>query len=268
MSRRPPLVPLTVLCLAAASLLLAACGGSSPTNSASAEASREQKAETKFADFAKCLREHGVNAEAISHPGGGHGLKVSPGQAGGGPAAMEAAEKACARYRPAPKQVNLSPQQKVEQEEAVQKFAKCMREHGIKVEASAQGGGVQIKIHAHPGAEGGPNPESPAFQSAQQACQKLLPFKGGARARAVRRARTAQAARAGKPAGSPSAPVAESWNLRASRSRASRRPRPGCRAAPPPPKPTRRAPPPTPAGGGGWPPAGRCCSPPRPSRSS
>ena len=91
---------------------------------------------------------------------------------------MEAAEKACARYRPEPQKVNLSPQQKVEQEEAVQKFAKCMREHGIKLEASAQGGGVQIRIHAHPGAEGGPNPESPAFQSAQQACQNLLPLQG------------------------------------------------------------------------------------------
>lgn len=160
----------------AVTVILAACGGSTPaSNAADKEQSQEQKAETKFAEFAKCMREHGVHAEAISHPGGGHGLKVSPGQAGGGPAAMEAAEKACVRYRPEPKTVNLSPQQKVEHEEAVQKFAKCMREHGIKVEASAQGGGIQIRIHSHPGAEGAPNPESPAFQSAQKDCQGLLP---------------------------------------------------------------------------------------------
>jgi hypothetical protein len=182
-SRRRPLVPLTVLCIAAASLLLAACGGSSPTNAASTERSEEQKAETKFADFAKCLREHGVNAEAISHPGGGHGLKVSPGTAGGGagggPRTMEAAEKACARYRPEPQKVNLSPQQKVEQEEAVQKFAKCMRAHGIKVEASTRGGGVQIGIHVRAGQAGAPNPESPAFQEAQSKCQGLLPKPPG-----------------------------------------------------------------------------------------
>jgi hypothetical protein len=61
----------------------------------------------------------------------------------------------------------------------VQKFAKCMREHGIKVEASTQGGGVSIRIHAHPGSEGAANPESPAFQAAQHSCQKLLPSKGG-----------------------------------------------------------------------------------------
>jgi hypothetical protein len=175
--RRSPLPVLVVLGAIAASLVLAACGGSSsPSNAAATERSQEQKAEVKFADFAKCLREHGVNAEAGS-PGGGRGLRVSPGS--GGPQQFEAAQRACARYRPEPKKVNLSPQQKVEQEEAVQKFAKCMREHGIKVEASTAGGGVQIRIHAHPGAEGGPNPESPAFQSAQQACQKLLPFKGG-----------------------------------------------------------------------------------------
>jgi hypothetical protein len=163
-----------------ASSLLAACGGSrspSASNAASKEQSGEQNAETRFADFARCLREHGINAEAKTMPGGGHGLKVSPGPGDGGPAVMEAAEKACSRFRPPERHVNLSPQQKVEQEEAVQKFAKCMREHGIKVQASASGGRISIGVGAKPGS-GGPNPESPAFQQAQTACQKLLPTKG------------------------------------------------------------------------------------------
>jgi hypothetical protein len=167
----------------AASLILAACGGSSsPSNAAAGEQSKEQAAEAKFADFARCLREHGVHAEAISHPGGGHGLKIGPGpgsgEAGGGPQQMEAAEKACARYRPEPQKANLSPQEKVAREEAVQKFAKCMREHGIKLETSTQGGGVQIRIHAHAGAEAAPIPESPAFQTAQKDCSGLLPGGG------------------------------------------------------------------------------------------
>jgi len=169
-------IPLSALGVIAVSLILAACGGSSPSNAASNEQSKEQKAEAKFADFAKCLREHGINAESVSHPGGAHGLKVSGGS--GGPQQFEAAEKACARYRPAPQKANLSPQQKVEQEESVRKFAKCMREHGVKVEASTRGGGIQIRIHAHPGAEGAPNPESPAFQTAQKDCSGLLPGGG------------------------------------------------------------------------------------------
>jgi hypothetical protein len=173
--RRSSLSPLAVLGAVAVSVILAACGGSSPASSAAGN--EQSKEETKFADFAKCLREHGVHAETLTHPGGGHGLKVSPGS--GGRQQFEAAQNACQRYQPKPQTVNLSPQERVEHEEAVQKFAKCMREHGIKVEASAQGGGVSIHIHAHPGAEGAPNPESPAFQSAQQACQKFLPFKGG-----------------------------------------------------------------------------------------
>lgn len=169
-------IQLAALGVIAASLILTACGGSSPSNAAANEQSREQQAETKFADFARCLREHGVNAEAVSHSGGGHGLKVSPGS--GGPQQFEAAEKACARYRPAPQKANLSPQQKVEQEESVRKFAKCMREHGIKVETSTKGGGVQIAIHARVGEAGAPNPESPSFQTAQKNCSKLLPGGG------------------------------------------------------------------------------------------
>jgi hypothetical protein len=53
-----------------------------------------------------------------------------------------------------------------------------MREHGINVHAETSGGLFRIGVHAGPGS-GGPNPESPAFQAAQKACQGLLPFKGG-----------------------------------------------------------------------------------------
>ncbi len=157
--------------------LLAACGGSgspSATDAAAREQATEQQAEAKFQDFARCLREHGVDAEAISHPGGGHGLKVGPGSSGA--SGMEAAERACVRYRPEEQRGNPSPQQKVELEEQVQKFAKCMRQHGIRVEASASGT-IRIAIHGRPGS-GAPNPASPTFEQAQSACQKLLPGGG------------------------------------------------------------------------------------------
>jgi hypothetical protein len=162
----------------AAALTLAACGGSSPSSTSSA--AKEQQAEVKFADFAKCLREHGIEAETAAGPGGeGHGLKI---KGTGAPAKMEAAQKACKKYQPEPQKLNLSPQEKVERAEAVEKFAKCMREHGIKVEASTSGGAIRIGIHAHPGEAGAPNPESPAFQKAQSSCQGLLPGpKGGLR---------------------------------------------------------------------------------------
>jgi hypothetical protein len=162
--------------IVAAALL--ACGGSkSPANAAASEQSRERGAEAKLADFARCMREHGIDASTAPGPGGqGVGLKVS-GKSGAGPQTMEAAQRACKRYQPEPKKINFSPQEKVAREEAVLKFAKCMREHGIEVHASTAGGGLQIRIHPSAGSAG-PNPESPAFQGAQKSCQGLLPFKG------------------------------------------------------------------------------------------
>ena len=172
MPDRPPLAGLAVLCVAAASLLLAACGGSSP--SATSSAAREQQAEVKNADFAKCLREHGIQATASTGPGGeGQAIRV---RGAGGPAKMQAAQAACKKYQPEPQKLNLSPQEKVERAEAVEKFARCMRTHGIEVHASSSEGRISIQIHAKPGS--GPNPQSPAFQKAQQSCQGLLPFKG------------------------------------------------------------------------------------------
>ncbi len=176
MSLRSPLAPLAVMSVAAASALLAACGGSSPSSTSSAV--KEQQAEVKLADFAKCLREHGIEATAATGPGGeGHGLQI---KGSGGPAKMEAAQQACKKYQPEPQKLNLSPQEKVERAEAVEKFAKCMREHGIETHASSSEGHISIQIHGKPGG-GGPNPESPAFQKAQSSCQGLLPFKGKGR---------------------------------------------------------------------------------------
>ncbi len=179
MSNRPPLVLLAVWCVTA-SLLLAACGSSSP--SAASAAAREQQAEVKFADFARCLREHGINAEAATMPGGGHGLKINGPTGAGpsstkGPALMDAAQRACKKFQPEQQKENLSPQEKVERAEQVEKFAKCMREHGIGLHASSAEGRITIQIHAGPGSSG-PNPSSPAFQRAQKSCQGLLPFKG------------------------------------------------------------------------------------------
>jgi hypothetical protein len=161
--------------LAALALLLAgllvACGGSSPHQSLSAREQTEAKQEI---DFARCLREHGFDAEVASS-----GLKISPGNAHGGPEAQEAAQTACARrYDPEVQLVNRAPQQRVEREEAVQRFARCMREHGINVEASAYRGAPTVHVHSHPGS-GEPNPESPSFQQTQATCQKLLPKGAG-----------------------------------------------------------------------------------------
>ena len=173
------------LCVAAASLLLAACGGSSPSSTSSA--AKEQQAEVRFADFAKCLREHGIEATSAAGPGGqGHGLRIKG--VCRGPAKMEAAQKACKKYQPEPQKLNLSPQEKVARAEAVEKFAKCMREHGIEVHASSSEGRVSIQIHAKAGAAV-PTPKAPPSRKRRARARNCSPSRG--RALAVRASRRA-----------------------------------------------------------------------------
>jgi hypothetical protein len=90
---------------------------------------------------------------------------------------FEAAQKACARYQPEQRRLNLSPAQVAERRDRVLKFAKCMREHGIDVPSpeTSSSGAVRVRI------AGTLNPESPKFQAAQRACQSLFPFKKGPR---------------------------------------------------------------------------------------
>jgi hypothetical protein len=57
-------------------------------------------------------------------------------------------------------------------EDSTLKFAQCMRAHGVSnFPDPTPGNGIDI-------AGAGLNPRSPSFQSAQQACRKLLPTKG------------------------------------------------------------------------------------------
>jgi hypothetical protein len=176
MSRHPLRITAAILCAALASTALVACGGSgsgadSPSSSASHAANDSLK-------FARCMREHGVQAETS-----GEGIRVT-GAPNITPRMMEATQNACRTYSPgAPSKRKLTPAEQVAQEEAVQKFAKCMREHGVKVEAqtSSSHGSFEVRIGIHGSAgEGGPKPESPTFQSAQKACPGLMPRPPGA----------------------------------------------------------------------------------------
>lgn len=55
-------------------------------------------------------------------------------------------------------------------------FSRCMRAHGLPnfPDPSSSGHGIQLNA----GPSSGVNPQSPAFQSAQKACQRLMPGGG------------------------------------------------------------------------------------------
>jgi hypothetical protein len=150
---------------ALATLALAACGGSGAKATDSTSQANEQQA----LNFTRCMREHGVNISTPNSPGGP--INVT----GTSPQVMEAAQKACARYRPQGGPEKLSPAERAAREDAVQSFARCMRSHGVEVQAQTQGGAVRIGVHMNSAKE------NPAFQAAQKACEGYLPKPPGGR---------------------------------------------------------------------------------------
>ena len=159
--------PVLLVPCALASLVLAACGGSGSKASASSSQGNEQQ----ILNFTRCMREHGVNISTPKGPGGGP-INVT----GTNPQVMEAAQKACARYRPQGGPEKLSPAERAAREDQVQSFARCMRSHGVEVQAQTQGGAVRIGVHMNNAKE------NPAFQAAQKACESYLPKPPGGRA--------------------------------------------------------------------------------------
>ena len=125
--------------------------------------STEQKAEAKFADFAKCLREHGVDVELISHPGGGHGLKLSRGN--DGPAASRGSGKGvCALPAPTAECERLAAAGSGTGRTWAE-VRQGVREHGIKLEVRTSGNAARMLVGGRE-----PSPDSPAFQRAMSAC--------------------------------------------------------------------------------------------------
>jgi hypothetical protein len=166
----------TILAATAATLLLAACGGSSGN-----DPSADQSFEAKRLAFIDCMRKAGLNVKQPTGAGEkGMAVQVPKGVS---PARLQTIQRDCARKTGG----GPKPPSKAEQARFLDqalKFARCMRAHGIDMpDPQAQGGGIRIGGPAG-SRSSGPNsldPKSPAFQRAQKACESLMPGgKGGA----------------------------------------------------------------------------------------
>lgn len=155
-----------------AALLLAGCGSkgdeaskvasiSTPPSSgaASADNSSGKSDEDRMREFAKCMRDHGVDMPDPK-PGEGGGMAIT---LGGDPAdqgKMESAQKACKQFLPnggEPKPLDPAELDKMRQQ------AKCMREHGIDMPDPDPTGKGATRI-------GGPGDDPAKFEAAAKAC--------------------------------------------------------------------------------------------------
>jgi hypothetical protein len=164
--------------LIATSLVLAACGSSSPPSNRAAKLDQ-------MVVFAKCMRANGV--PNFPDPGSnGTGGMVIQARAGTPQAlsvngvsmnapAFQSAMQRCRSRLPGGGQ---PPALSASRRAAMLKFSQCMRANGLTNfpdPSFGAGGRVGLKV----GPQAGLDPSSPAFQHAQAACAK---YQGGARA--------------------------------------------------------------------------------------
>jgi hypothetical protein len=135
--------------------------------------------QTAMLNYAKCMREHGVDMPDPQTNGDGGGVTIT---ISGGPkneAQMNAAQEACKQYMP---NGGAPPSMSPEQIEQMRKFAQCMREHGVQMaDPDPNNGGISIGNKPAPGPsesaggmKAGP-PDDPNFKAAEEACKDKLP---------------------------------------------------------------------------------------------
>lgn len=125
------------------------------------------------AKFSACMRKHGV--PNFPDPNGqglitiDSGMGIDPGSP-----AFRSAQATCSKLLPNGGQP--TPAQRAQMQQKLLAFSACMRAHGVKDFPDPSNGGLRLSVH--PGSD--LDPTNPTFKSAQKACQKDAPFKGGA----------------------------------------------------------------------------------------
>jgi hypothetical protein len=145
-------------------------GADKPTATTSAGGSKDPK--QAALEFARCMRQHGVDMPDPKFSGNKvtQEFRGGPGKIGPDDPKFKAAQQACQKYQPNGGQFNKP---NLREQQQMLAFARCMRQHGVDMPDPNPNGGVVVK--------GGPGTlklDDPKFKTAQQACQKLLPNAG------------------------------------------------------------------------------------------
>jgi hypothetical protein len=160
---------------------LPACGGIGNKGNAAPQSKKTDEI-TAMRNFAKCMRDNGVNMSDPVQDGPGSHVEVKGGKGDKGmtPEKMQAAEAKCRHLQP---NGGNPPKMSPEQVAQARKHAKCMREHGINMPDPDDEGKVTIKMTAKPGEKAkrlgvGEGPNNQKFKDADKACRHLQPRRG------------------------------------------------------------------------------------------
>jgi hypothetical protein len=131
--------------------------------------------EDAMLDFARCMRDHGVDMPDPDTSGGPGVVTFRAGGASSAATKLDAdgdtfqkAHEACKDLMGDVGPMNMTPEQQQERQDQALAFSRCMRDHGVNMPDPQFGGEGQMMLRIGPG--DGLDPEDPKFQEAQQAC--------------------------------------------------------------------------------------------------
>ena len=192
--RRSHRLPVLIL-LAAGLATGAACGGSGSgsddgvasiktasdkSSDADSDAKDKEKTDKKnpedaMLEFARCMRENGVDMPDPDTSGGpGVVTFKASGSASAGTKidadgdTFQKAHEACKDLMGDVGPINMTPEQQQEMQDQALAFSRCMREHGVNMPDPTFGGEGQMMMTIGDGQ--GIDPTDPKFEEAQQAC--------------------------------------------------------------------------------------------------
>ena len=156
-----------------AALLLGGCGAktddgakvasiSTPSNTGgpTAAGNSGKSDEDKMRDFAKCMREHGVDMPDPKPAGDGKGMSIAIQGEGADRGKIDAAQNACKHLMPNGGEMKPP---SAEELDKMRKQARCMREHGVDMPDPDPTGKGAMQI-------GGPGDDPKKFEEAAKAC--------------------------------------------------------------------------------------------------
>jgi hypothetical protein len=163
---RMGLLPGLLLVLA---LAVAGCGGGGNSNGMASNAGSSQDELQAALDWARCMRQHGINLPDPKMSTNGGVTQLLPKGVNPDDSKFKDAEQACQQYLPNGGQAEGPDPQ---QQQQMLAYARCMRQHGINLPDPTPDGGIDERGI-------GIDPDGPKFKAAEQTCQQQSGYGDG-----------------------------------------------------------------------------------------